>query len=253
VTGIGHGMLLSTDRVSKSFGALAAVTDVTFAVEPGEIVALIGPNGAGKSTLFNLISGILQPDTGAITFNGERISSLPPHRIAHRGIGLAFQITNVFARLTVLENIQVALFSAQGKSGSLWSFGPRTLRAEAREILAAIGLLESAGLSAATLAQADKKRLEVGIALAVRPRLLLLDEPTSGQSMEETDLTMELIRRINGEQALTVLFIEHKMDVVFGIARRVLVLHNGRLIADGDPAAVRANEQVQKAYLGEAG
>jgi branched-chain amino acid transport system ATP-binding protein len=244
-------MLLSAEGVSKSFGAVAAVTEVTFGIEPGELVALIGPNGAGKSTLFNLISGILKPDAGTIAFGGESIASLPPHRVAHRGIGLAFQITNVFSRLTVLENIQVALFSARGKSGSLWSFGPRTLRDEAREILAAIGLLERATLSASALAQADKKRLEVGIALAVRPRLLLLDEPASGQSMEETDLTMELIRRINHEQALTVLFIEHKMDIVFGIARRVLVLHNGHLIADGEPKIVRANEQVQKAYLGE--
>jgi branched-chain amino acid transport system ATP-binding protein len=246
-------MLLSAEGVSKSFGAVAAVTEVTFGIEPGELVALIGPNGAGKSTLFNLISGILKPDAGTIAFSGEPIASLPPHRVAHRGIGLAFQITNVFSRLTVLENIQVALFSARGKSGSLWSFGPRTLRDEAREILAAIGLLQLATLSAAALAQADKKRLEVGIALAVRPRLLLLDEPTSGQSMEETDLTMELIRRINHEQGLTVLFIEHKMDIVFGIARRVLVLHNGHLIADGEPKMVRANEQVQKAYLGETG
>jgi branched-chain amino acid transport system ATP-binding protein len=246
-------MLLSAEGVSKSFGAVAAVTGATFNIEAGELVALIGPNGAGKSTLFNLISGILKPDAGTIAFDGERISSLPPHRIAHRGIGLAFQVSNVFSRLSVLENIQVALFSARGKSGSIWSFGPRTLREEAREILAAIGLLEVAGLSASALAQADKKRLEVGIALAVRPRLLLLDEPTSGQSMEETDTTMSLIRRINQEQALTVLFIEHKMDVVFGIARRVLVLHNGRLIADGEPRSVRANEQVQKAYLGETG
>jgi branched-chain amino acid transport system ATP-binding protein len=244
-------MLLSAEGVGKSFGAVAAVTEVTFTIESGELVALIGPNGAGKSTLFNLISGILKPDTGTITLGGESITSLPPHQIAHRGIGLAFQITNVFSRLTVLENIQVALFSARGKSGSLWSFGPRTLRDEARDILAAIGLLERATLSASALAQADKKRLEVGIALAVRPRLLLLDEPASGQSMEETDLTMELIRRINDEQGLTVLFIEHKMDIVFGIARRVLVLHNGRLIADGEPKVVRANEQVQKAYLGE--
>jgi branched-chain amino acid transport system ATP-binding protein len=246
-------MLLGVEGASKSFGAVVAVSDVTFGIQPGELVALIGPNGAGKSTLFNLISGILKPDAGTIAFDGEPISSLPPHRIAHRGIGLAFQVSNVFARLSVMENIQVALFSARGKSGSIWSFGPHTLREEAREILSAIGLLELAGLSAAVLAQADKKRLEVGIAMAVRPRLLLLDEPTSGQSMEETDLTTELIRRINQEQGLTVLFIEHKMDVVFGIARRVLVLHNGRLIADGDPASVRSNEQVQKAYLGETG
>ena len=246
-------MLLRVERVRKSFGALAALTDVSFAIEPGELVALIGPNGAGKSTLFNVISGILTPDAGTVTFGGDRISSLPPHRIAHRGIGLAFQITNVFSRLSVLENIQVALFSAHNQSRSFWSYGPCTLRGEAREILDAIGLIDAAGRSAGELAQADKKRLEVGIALALRPRLLLLDEPTSGQSMEETALTTDLIRAINEKQALTVLFIEHKMDVVFGIARRVLVLHNGRLIADGDPLAVRANEQVQKAYLGGIG
>ncbi len=246
-------MLLSLDRISKSFGALAALDGVSFAIQPGELVALIGPNGAGKSTLFNVISGILTPDTGTVRFDGQTISSLPPHRIAHRGVGLAFQITNVFARLTVLENIQVALFAASGRSGSVWSFGPRTLRDEARQILDAIGLVDSARVSAAALAQADKKRLELGIALAVRPRLLLLDEPTSGQSMQETDLTTELIRDINHKQALTVLFIEHKMDVVFGIARRVLVLHNGRLIADGDPQAVRTNAEVQQAYLGAPG
>ena len=121
-------MLLSAEGASKSFGAVAAVSDVTFGMEPGELVALIGPNGAGKSTLFNLISGILKPDAGTIAFDGEPIASLPPHRVAHRGIGLAFQVSNVFSLLSVLENVQVALFSARGKSGSLWSYGPRTLR-----------------------------------------------------------------------------------------------------------------------------
>ena len=244
-------MLLRADGVSKSFDAVAAVRDVTFGIQPGELVALIGPNGAGKTTLFNLISGMLSPDAGRILFDGEEISWLRPHRIAHKGIGLAFQITNVFARLTVFQNVQVALFSARGMSGSLWTFGPRGLREETEEILTAIGLRPMAGLAAEALSQADKKRLELGIALAVRPRLLLLDEPTSGQSGEETSLTTELIRRINQEQGLTVLFIEHKMDVVFGIARRVLVMHNGHLLADGDPRSVRRDEQVRKAYLGE--
>jgi branched-chain amino acid transport system ATP-binding protein len=246
-------MLLHAEDVRKSFGAVAAVSDVSFDIQPGELVALIGPNGAGKTTLFNVISGVLKPDGGRVVMDGVEITSLPAHRIAHNGIGLAFQITNIFPRLTVFQNVQVALFSARGRSGSVRTFGPRALRDEAQEILVAIGLIEFAQLSAGALSQADKKRLEVGIALAVRPRLLLLDEPTSGQSAEETSLTTELIRRINREQALTVLFIEHKMGVVFGIARRVLVMHNGRLIADGDPQRVRQDEQVQRAYLGEVG
>ncbi len=244
-------MLLHALDISKHFGGVAAVQRVTFAIQPGELVALIGPNGAGKTTLFNVISGMLKPDAGRIVMDGQEISSLPPHRIAHKGIGLAFQITNIFPRLTVFQNVQVALFSARGKSGSLLTFGPRALREETEEILVAIGLAEMAAAAAGVLSQADKKRLELGIALAVRPRLLLLDEPTSGQSAEETSLTTALIGRINREQGLTVLFIEHKMDVVFGIARRVLVMHNGHLIADGDPQRVRQDEQVQKAYLGE--
>lgn len=244
-------MLLRIEGVRKSFGALTAVRDVSFGVQPGDLVALIGPNGAGKTTLFNVISGILKPDAGRVVFSGEEITAFPPHRIAHKGIGLAFQLTNVFPRLTVFQNVQVALFSARGRSGSLLALGPRLLREEAQEILAAVGLAAVAALPAEALSQADKKRLELGIALAVRPKLLLLDEPTSGQSAEETVLTTELIRRINDEQALTVLFVEHKMDVVFGIARRVIVMHNGHLIADGDPQRVRQNEQVQRAYLGQ--
>ncbi len=246
-------MLLRAEGIKKSFGAVEAVRDVSFDIQPGELVALIGPNGAGKTTLFNVISGMLKPDSGRVVMNGEEITSLPPHRIAHNGIGLAFQITNIFPRLTVFQNVQVALFSARGISGSVLTFGPRALRDEVQEILVAIGLIGFAGLAAGALSQADKKRLEVGIALAVRPRLLLLDEPTSGQSAEETSLTTELIRQINQAQALTVLFIEHKMDVVFGIARRVLVMHNGRLIADGDPQDVRQDSEVQRAYLGAAG
>jgi len=223
-------MLLHAEDVRKSFGAVAAVSDVSFDIQPGELVALIGPNGAGKTTLFNVISGLLKPDGGRVVMDGVEITSLPAHRIAHNGIGLAFQITNIFPRLTVFQNVQVALFSARGRSGSVRTFGPRALRDEVQEILVAIGLIEFAQLSAGALAQADKKRLEVGIAL-----------------------TTDLIRRINREQALTVLFIEHKMGVVFGIARRVLVMHNGRLIADGDPQRVRQDEQVQRAYLGEVG
>jgi branched-chain amino acid transport system ATP-binding protein len=246
-------MLLRVEGVDKTFGALTAVSGVSFEIRPGELVALIGPNGAGKTTLFNLISGLLRPDTGRIVFDGQAITALPPHRVAQRGIGLAFQVTNIFPRLTVFENVQTALFAAHGKSGSLFTYGPRTLCGEARDVLTAIGMTDAASVPAGTLAQADKKRLELGIALAVRPKLLLLDEPTSGQSVEETALTTELMRRINDDQHLTVLFIEHKMDVVFGIARRVLVLHNGRLIADGDPRTVREDEQVRKAYLGEAG
>ena len=244
-------MILEVENLVKDFGAMRAVNGVSFQIKEGDLVALIGPNGAGKTTVFNIITGFLWPEQGKVVFKGEIISRLPPYRISRKGIGLAFQITKIFPRMNVFQNVQVGLFAAQGQTGNLFSLASRVLQDETREILSMIGLAEMAALPAGSLSQADKKRLEFAIALAGRPDFLLLDEPTSGQSAEETSLTVELIRRINQEHGLTVLFVEHKMPVVFGIAKRILVMHQGSLIADGDPEVVRRDEKVQKAYFGE--
>lgn len=244
-------VILQVNGLTKSFGALYAVDNVSFGIDRRELVALVGPNGAGKTTLFNLITGFLVPEAGKVMFKGEDITKLPPHSIAHKKIGLAFQVTKIFSRLTVFQNIQAALFVSKGKAKNLFSLASRMMKEDTDEILEAVGLSQMAQTPADALSQPDKKRLELGIALACRPELLLLDEPTSGQSAEETFSTMELVKKINEEQGLTLLFIEHKMAVVFGIARRILVMHQGRVIADGKPEAVREDKEVQKAYLGE--
>jgi len=244
-------VILQVNGVTKIFGALRAVNNVSFGMDQGDLVALIGPNGAGKSTLFNVVTGFLTPEAGKVIFNGEDITKLPPHRITHKRIGVAFQLTNIFPGLTVFQNIQVALFASRGKTKNMYSLAPKMMKEETNEILEAVGLSEMAHTLADSMPQPDKKRLELGIALAGKPELLLLDEPTSGQSAEETFYTMELVKKINEEQGLTILFIEHKMPVVFGIARRIIVMHHGGVIADAEPESVRENKEVQKAYLGE--
>ena len=244
-------MILQVDGLTKIFGALRAVDNVSFGMDEGDLVALIGPNGAGKSTLFNVITGFLTPEAGKVIFNGEDITKLPPHRITHKRIGVAFQLTNIFPGLTVFQNIQVALFASRGKTKNMYSLAPKMMKEDTNEILGAVGLSKMAHTLADSMPQPDKKRLELGIALAGKPELLLLDEPTSGQSAEETFYTMELVKKINEEQGLTILFIEHKMPVVFGIAGRIIVMHHGSVIADAEPESVRENKEVQKAYLGE--
>jgi branched-chain amino acid transport system ATP-binding protein len=244
-------VVLQVDGLTKIFGALTAVNNVSFGMNKGDLVALIGPNGAGKSTLFNVITGFLTAEAGKVIFNGEDITSLPPHQIAHKRIGVAFQVTNIFPGLTVYQNIQVALFSSRKKTKNMFSLAPKMMKDDTIEVLETVRLSEMAHLIADSMPQPDKKRLELGIALAGKPELLLLDEPTAGQSAEETFSTMELVKKINQEQGLTILFIEHKIPVVFGIARRIIVVHHGSVIADGEPESVRENEEVQKAYLGE--
>jgi branched-chain amino acid transport system ATP-binding protein len=243
---------LQVSGVVKSFGGLRALQDVSFSVERGEIRAIIGPNGAGKSTLFNVMTGLFPPDSGEVLFDGERISGVPPYRIIRKGIGRSFQITNIFPRMTVFENVQVALFSHHGKSRDAFGFarGYPTV-AEALAILGQVGLAEKHELSASILSHGDQKRLEIAISLASRPRLLMLDEPTAGMSRFESRETVELLRTISREQGLTLVFTEHDMDIVFGISEKIVVLQQGSVIADGAPAEIKANPQVRKAYLGE--
>ena len=245
--------ILEVDRVVKSFGGLRALQDVSFSVEKGEIRAVIGPNGAGKSTLFNVMTGLLTPDSGTVSFEGDRISGLPPHRVIRKGIGRSFQITNIFPRMSVFENVQVALF-AHHRTGRDPLRLARTFADIAEEtlaILAQVGLADRSDLSASILSHGDQKRLEIAISLAARPKLLMLDDPTAGMSRFESRETVTLLRKISEEQGLTLVFTEHDMDIVFGISDRITVLQQGTVIADGTPAGIRANAEVRKAYLGE--
>jgi len=238
--------------VSKSFGGVQAVSGVDFEVREGELACIIGPNGAGKTTLFNLISGYYRPDRGRVDFDGRDITGVPPHRTARLGLVRSFQKTHVFSEMTVTENIQTMVQFRKHRSLNFLAKAAGLERHETGEVLEMVGLGPNAASVAGTLSAGDRKRLELGIALAARPKLLLLDEPTCGMSPAETASTIELIQRLGREQKLTLLFTEHKMDVVFSIAERIAVLHFGRLIAEGVPAEIRANPEVQRVYLGEA-
>jgi branched-chain amino acid transport system ATP-binding protein len=243
--------VLEVARVRKSFGGVHAVDDVSFALPAGEIRALIGPNGAGKTTFFNILTGQLAADAGSVRFRGRPIAGLRPWEIWRLGIGRTFQITATFATLTVLENVQVARLSHAGRSRALVR-PARTL-----EVAAAMTLLEQVGLAdqcrrpAGVLAYGDLKKLELAIALANDPTLLLLDEPTAGMAPAERGALMTLTAAIARGRDLTVLFTEHDMDVVFATADRIMVLHQGRLIAEGRPDEVRAHREVQAVYLGD--
>jgi branched-chain amino acid transport system ATP-binding protein len=244
---------LRVTSVSRAFGGVQAVEDVSFVLEPGTITALIGPNGAGKSTLFNLIDGQLAPDAGVIEFEGRALSGMPTAARTRAGIGRTFQVAQTFASMTVLQNAQMALVAAAGAALSVGFPLDGRVRDEALQLLRQVRLDDRSGLAAATLAYGDVKRLELALALAARPRLLLMDEPTAGMAPGERTALMTLVVELARMQAMTVLFTEHSMDVVFGFARRVLVLSRGRLIADGDPTSVRADSSVQAVYLGREG
>jgi len=244
--------LLQMQAVSKSFGGVQAVSGVDFEVREGELACIIGPNGAGKTTLFNLITGYYRPDRGRVAFDGRDITGVPPHRTARLGLVRSFQKTHVFSEMTVRENVQTMVQFRKHRSLNFLAKAAGLERQETGEVLEMVGLGPSASAVAGTLSAGDRKRLELGIALAARPKLLLLDEPTCGMSPAETASTIELIQRLGREQKLTLLFTEHKMDVVFSIAERIAVLHFGRFIAEGVPAEIRANPEVQRVYLGEA-
>jgi branched-chain amino acid transport system ATP-binding protein len=229
-----------------------AVAGVDLAMPRGEIRALIGPNGAGKTTFFNMLTGQLKADAGEVRFKGRRLSGLPPHAVWRRGVSRTFQITATFTTLTALENVQVALFSHERRTYSLLGRAARLSVDVARGLLDQVGLAAQAERTAGVLAYGDLKKLELAVALANTPEVLLLDEPTAGMAPAERGALMALTERIARERGLTVLFTEHDMDVVFSVADRIMVLHQGRVIAEGRPDEVRADPQVQKVYLGEA-
>ncbi len=244
-------MILGVERVKKSFDGFVAIDGVSFSIQRGEICSIIGPNGAGKTTLFNLITGHLPIDEGKLTFKDLDITGRRPHQICRLGIGRSFQRTNIFPRLTVFQNIQAAVLAHRGKSLTFFRPVDSFFQEETGEILGRVGLGQYAQMVSGSLSYGFQKQLELGIALASEPELLLLDEPTAGMSAQETHQTMELIGKITREKGLTLLFTEHDMEVVFSISQRIMVLHQGRLIAEGTPEEVHGNPEVQKVYLGE--
>jgi branched-chain amino acid transport system ATP-binding protein len=242
--------LLEVKRLTKAFGGVRAVSDVTFSVEAGEILALIGPNGAGKSTCFNMLNGQLRPDGGSIALNGTPTLGKKPREVWRMGVGRTFQITATFSSMTVRENVQMALLSHHNKLKGLWSRARDQFVTEADALLARVGMREQAQRPCSVLAYGDLKRLELAVALANAPRLLLMDEPTAGMAPKERIELMALTADIVKSDNIGVLFTEHDMDVVFKHANRMIVLNRGQLIAGGAPAEVRANEEVQRIYLG---
>jgi len=244
-------VILQVEHLNKAFGGLLATCDVSYEMQTGELSAIIGPNGAGKSTFFNLLTGYHRADSGRVLFQGKDITNWPPHRIARLGIARAFQVSNIYLALTTYENVRQAILAQQKRTLNLFTPAHRLAKKETLELLEVAGLSRHADMIAGNLSQGDKKRLELAIALGSKPELLFLDEPTAGMSREETHETMDLVKRLNQEMSLTILFTEHDMAVVFGYAKRLTVLHQGAIIAQGSPEEVRSNETAQKIYLGE--
>ncbi|MGI8822172.1 MAG: ABC transporter ATP-binding protein [Acidimicrobiia bacterium] len=242
--------MLRVRGLKRHFGGLRAVDGVDLDVAPGERRAVIGPNGAGKTTLFNLITGHFRPDEGTVTFDGADITGRPSYRIARAGLGRAFQITSIFPNLTVFENVQLGVLSRRGETARFVGPVAGLHSTEVDGILEPVGLTGSAKDLAGNLSHGDQRALGLAISLALEPKLLLLDEPTAGMAPEETTRTMELVRRLADEHFLTLLFCEHDMEVVFGTAERVLVMHQGRRLAEGTPEEVRRDPEVQAVYLG---
>ena len=243
--------VLQVEGLRKAFGGVQAVADVSFAIDAGELLALIGPNGAGKSTCFNMLNGQLAPDAGIVRLGGRDIVGLKPRAVWRLGVGRTFQITATFASLSVRENVQMALYSHAGRLRSLLSRFGAAFKAEADTLLGQIGMLDQAERTCGVLAYGDLKRLELAVALANQPKLLLMDEPTAGMAPRERIELMKLTADIAREKSIGVLFTEHDMDVVFEHADRILVLNRGTLIAEGSPEEMRRNPQVRAIYLGE--
>ncbi len=243
--------VLAVEGLAKSFGAVRAADDVSFTVAAGEMLALIGPNGAGKSTCFNMVGGQLAPDAGRVRLDGRDITGAAPGRICRLGAGRTFQVAATFASMSVRENVQMALIAHRRR---VWRFlrpAAGECRVEAEALLARLGMADQAERAASVLAYGDLKRLELAMALAGSPRLLLMDEPTAGMAQAERASLMRLVRALATADAIAVLFTEHDMDAVFSTADRILVLDHGRIIASGDGPAIRADPKVRAVYLGE--
>ena len=244
--------LLAVADLHKAFGGVVAARAVSFDLARGELLALIGPNGAGKSTTFGLIGGQIQPDRGCVVLDGEDITELTPRERFRRRVGRTFQVAQTFPSMTVAENVQMALISDRGETRAVLSRADRRHREEALAVLGLVGMADEADRAAATLAYGDVKRVELAVALASGPKLLLMDEPTAGMAARERASLMALVARLARERQLGVLFTEHDMNAVFGHADRVLVLVRGEIIAAGSPDEVRADPRVRQAYLGDA-
>jgi len=242
--------LLRVQGLAKSFGGNRAVDGVSFDLDAGELLALIGPNGAGKSTTFNMLNGQLRADAGSAVLEGHELVGRRPRDIWRLGVGRTFQIAETFASLTVVENVQMALLSAHAKAYAMWSRAAAHERSQALELLDQVGMRAQADRPCSVLAYGDVKRVELAMAVANRPKLLLMDEPTAGMAPAERNELMALTKRLVVERGMAVLFTEHSMDVVFAHADRVIVLARGRLIADGAPKQIRAHPEVQAVYFG---
>ena len=244
--------LIECHEVTRRFGGLIAVDNVDMTVEAGETRAIIGPNGAGKTTLFNLLTGVLTASEGQVIFEGRNITSLPVHDIIQLGISRTFQLTHLFPELSVLENVRIA---AQARNNRRWYFlgGSQIIndsKATALEAIKKLGLGDRATIQAGMLSHGDQRLLEIAMALSQNPKLLLLDEPTQGLSIEETERAINILKDLLNSTDLTVILVEHDMEVVFRLAEKITVLHRGRVIADGSPDTVKADDSVQEAYLG---
>jgi branched-chain amino acid transport system ATP-binding protein len=245
--------VLRVESAVCSFGGFRAVNGANLQVDAGEIVAVIGPNGAGKTTLFHLVTGHLSPDSGRIFFKGREISGLPPHVICRRGISRSFQVVNIFPRLTVFENVQIAVLARERRTFRIFSAVKGMAMDEVHSILRSVGLYDRRDVESDLLSHGDQKVLEIAVALGGRPELLILDEPTAGMAPEETERCIRLIRKLSEEFGLTILFCEHDIGLVFEIAKRIMVMVRGGTVIQGSGEEVRRNREVQSAYLGETG
>jgi branched-chain amino acid transport system ATP-binding protein len=242
--------LLQVRKLKKSYGGVAAVADVSFDLPAGQLLALIGPNGAGKTTCFNMVNGQLRPDAGSIRFDGHELTAMLPRAIWRLGVGRTFQIAETFSSMTVAENVQMALLSRERKIFHLWRPAAGFYREEALQLLSQVGMESQADRPCSVLAYGDVKRVELAIALANAPRLLLMDEPTAGMAPQERHALMALTKKLVVERNIAVLFTEHSMDVVFAYADRIIVLARGKLIAEGDARSIQADPKVQEVYFG---